>query len=68
MIKNNYLEKLFQNFPVLFVNDFSDISYDMLIQNDHLYYEALSFDMRKLDLNHLFQQAVEKSLTHINNN
>jgi hypothetical protein len=59
MIKNDYLEKLFENLPVLFVDNYSDVSEELLAKNNHLFEDALTFDVRRLDLNVLFSEKVE---------
>lgn len=65
MIKNDYLQKLYFNLPVLFVDNYSDISQDLLSKNDHLYLKALSFDLQILDLQYLFKNSIEKCLDKI---
>jgi hypothetical protein len=60
MMKHACLEKLFSKFPVLFVDKFSDINEDLLIKNDHLFQQALSFDMNNLDLNILVEKVLSE--------
>jgi hypothetical protein len=67
MIKNEYLQNLFKNFPVLFVDNYSDISEELLLTKNHLYLQALSFDMQKLNLNKIFSQDVDKCLSKMSN-
>ena len=60
MKKNNYLELIFKDYPVLFVENYRDIDENMLISNDHLYQKALSMDINKLDLNMIFKSCLKK--------
>lgn len=62
MKKNNYLKHLFKNYPVLFVDNYSDINEELLIKNDHLFREALNIDLNKLDLNRIFYATVNKNV------
>lgn len=62
MKKNKYFEKLFEGFPVLFVNDFSEINKELLEKNEHLYQDALNLDLSKLDLDKLFNRYINQSL------
>ncbi len=45
-----YLEKMFEGFPVLFVNEWSDVTEELLVANNHLYEMAQKMDMSALDL------------------
>lgn len=65
MKRNTYLEILFKNLPVLFVDDFSDISEDILQENDHLYQNALNLDIKQFDINYVFKSIIEKELTNL---
>lgn len=50
MKKSPYFTRLMQDFPVLFVDRWEDVTRELLVQNDHLYREALTMDLTKLDL------------------
>lgn len=50
-----YLRELFKNFPVLYVNEWSDITEELLLSNEHLLEQAKNNEP-KLDLNKLFFQ------------
>lgn len=67
MKKNDYLEILFEEFPVLFVNDYSEITENLLIDNYKLFNEAKTMSLDNLDLNKLFVSTVEESIKIINN-
>lgn len=51
MKKSPYFSRLMQDFPVLFVDRWEDVTEELLAQNDHLYKQALEMDLTKLDLN-----------------
>jgi hypothetical protein len=57
-----YLEHMFKDFPVLFVDDFSEITEELLRENEHLYEEALKIDYSKLDLKLLYDSYLETAL------
>jgi len=44
------LEVLFKDYPVLFVNDYSEVTEEFLIDNEHLYLKAQEMDMTPLTL------------------
>jgi hypothetical protein len=54
-----YFRKLMKGFPVLFVNDWSDITEELLITNDHLYREALVMNMQHLNLTLIFDTIIK---------
>ena len=60
MKKHKALEKLYDNFPVLFVNEYSDITQKLLMDNDHLYQASINMDMSSLDLDVLFNRIIHK--------
>ena len=55
-----YLEVLFKDYPVLFVNDYSEVTEQFLINNEHLYLKAQEMDMMPLTLPHFFDKIVKK--------
>ena len=57
-----YLRKIFKGFPVLFVNDFSEVTDELLQQNNHLYEEALVLDTAKLDMEIVYKNSIEDAL------
>ena len=57
-----YLEFIFKGYPVLFVDDFSEVTEELLLSSDHLYKKALDMDYKKLDLSVLFDSYIKKSL------
>jgi len=58
-----YKEVVFKGFPVLFVDDYSELTKELLESKDHLYQEALNIDMSKLDLDIIFNERIEKIIT-----
>lgn len=64
MKKHKALEKLYDNFPVLFVDEYSDITQKLLMDNDYLYQASINMDMSSLDLDVLFNRIVNKFKDH----
>lgn len=54
MKRHPYLETLYKNYPVLFVNQYSEVTEELLIANDHLFQEAQKMDLTKLTLPYFF--------------
>jgi len=63
MKRHSYLEVLFKDYPVLFVDDYSEVTEELLVKNDNLYEQVQSMDMEKLTLNYFFVKVVEDSLS-----
>jgi hypothetical protein len=59
--RSEYLEYLFKDFPVLFVNNYSDVTEELLLENEHLYQDALNIDINKLNI-------IENNNRIVNNN
>ena len=57
---NEYLVKLFKGFPILFVDNYTDISEELLIKNDVLFNDVNNFDMNKLNVDKLFFDLTAK--------
>lgn len=58
MKEHPYFRELMKGFPVLFVKDWSDITVNLLEENDHLYQQALEMPLKRLDLNLIFKGIV----------
>lgn len=58
MKRHPYFEALMKPFPVLFVNDWSDITPELLKNNEYLYQQAQTMDLSLLDLNKLFNTCI----------
>jgi hypothetical protein len=61
MKKNNYLEYLFRDYPVLFVKNYSDVTENLLIENNNLYLEMQKMNMSNLDLNEMCDIIVKRN-------
>lgn len=59
MKKNKYLEYLFKDIPVLFVDSFFDITEDLLIKSDYLFKSMQTFDLSKLDINKIYNKIAK---------
>ncbi len=57
-----YLEVLFQDYPVLFVDDYKEVTKELLIEKDYLFEKVQNFDISKLTLPYFFESILEKSL------
>ena len=58
MKKNEYLEYLMKDYPVLFVNDYSEITKELLISNEHLFDEMQDINLNGLDVCNLYKNIV----------
>ena len=54
MKKNKYLEHLFKDFPILFVENYEDITEELLIKNNNLFEKAINLNLNQLDLNYIY--------------
>ncbi len=57
--RHPYLEEMFKDFPVLFVDDYGEVTEQLLKDNDHLYQQAQKMDMNKLDLDWWFNKCTQ---------
>jgi len=62
MKRHPYLETLFKDYPVLFVDDYSEISEELLIDNDNLYQQAQLMNQEELILSNFYNRIVSNSL------
>jgi len=62
MKRHSYLEELYKDYPVLFVDDYSEITEQLLIDNNYLFQDAQKLDLSSLDLNNFFNKTVENVL------
>jgi hypothetical protein len=60
MKRTPYFTCLMSEFPVLFIDDWSDITKELLEKNDHLFQEAQTLDLDKLDLNKIFKNIIKQ--------
>jgi len=62
MKKNDYLEYLLKDYPVLFVDDYSDITENFLVSNQNLFDEMQEIDFDNLDIEILYDKIVSDSI------
>ena len=63
MKRHPYLEVLFEDYPVLFVDDYLEITECLLNDNLNLYEQAQKIDISKLTLPYFFDKIIEDSLS-----
>ena len=57
-----YLETLFSDYPVLFVDDYTEITPQLLEDSEYLFERSVKIDMSKLTLSTFFDNIVSKAL------
>ena len=62
MVRDPYLEKLYEDYPVLFVDNYKDVTKELLIKNDNLFQKAQTMNLSGLTLPTFFDRIVEKAL------
>lgn len=62
MKRHPYLEELYKNWPVLFVDNYSEVTGDLLIENDFLFQKAQVIDLSPLDINNFFNNVIQEAL------
>ena len=60
MKRDEYLEVLFKDYPVLFVDKYSDITKYLLLENEHLFQQAERMDLKGLTLHDFFDNIINK--------
>ena len=63
MKKNLYLQECYKDYPILWVDDYADITKTMLAENNDLVIKARTLDQNLLDLYPLFNRAVANAKT-----
>ncbi len=58
MKKSPYFTCLMGGFPVLFVDNWSDVTQELLERSDYLFDQAQEMDLNKLDLNLMFKSII----------
>jgi hypothetical protein len=58
MERHPYKEVVFKDFPILYVDSFTDLTQKLLEDNEHLYSQALELDMTKLDLDKIYNDRI----------
>ena len=62
MKRDPYLQDLFKDYPVLWVDDFAEVTQKMLMDNYHLYEQAQDLILGELSLPYYFQTTLHKAL------
>jgi hypothetical protein len=62
MKKNDYLEYLMKDYPVLFVDDYSDVTEDLLIANEYLFNNMQEINLDNLDIQNFYDRIVNNSI------
>lgn len=65
MKRHPYLEFLFKDYPVLFVNEYSEITKELLEKNDYIFKQAQEMDLTSLTLSSFFGKIVNENLKKI---
>ena len=60
MKRHEYLEELYKDYPVLFVDKYSDITKDLLLENEHLFQQAQEMDLTRLTLRGFFDNIINE--------
>ena len=60
MKRYEYLEVLYKDYPVLFVDKYSDITKDLLLENEHLFQQAQEMDLTRLTLRGFFDNIINE--------
>ena len=62
MKKNKYLEYLFRDYPVLFVNDYTEVNEEYLLSNGHLFDQMREIDLDCLGIQNFYVKIINNSL------
>jgi hypothetical protein len=62
MKKSKYFKHLFKDYPVLFVNDFSEVTEDLLISNQNLFDKMQKINLKRLDIQNFYDKIVNDSI------
>lgn len=65
MKKHPYLEHLFEEYPVLFVDDYTQVTEELMIENNQLFLDAQKMDLSKLDLETFYDTIVKQAKENI---
>jgi hypothetical protein len=63
MKKHSYLEILFKDYPVLFVDDYSEVTEELLISKSYLFEEMQKIDLSHLEVKNFYNNIVSKVTT-----
>ena len=60
MKRDPYLEELLKDYPVLFVDKYSEVTKELLLENEHLFQQAQEMDLKGLTLRGFFDNIINK--------
>ena len=60
MRRHPYLVELYKDYPVLFVDKYSDVTEELLLANNHLFEQAQTMDLSYLTLPKFFDNIVDR--------
>ena len=60
--KNAYLEYLLRDYPVLFVNDYVEVTEEYLLSNEHLFDQMQEIDLDNLNIQTFYDKIVNDSI------
>ena len=60
--KNAYLEYLLRDYPVLFVNDYAEVTEEYLLSNEHLFDQMQEIDLDNLNIQTFYDKIVNDSI------
>jgi hypothetical protein len=61
MKRTPYLQELYKDYPVLWVDDYAEVTKTLLTNNEDLYDRARNLDNNLLDLYSVFNRAVKRA-------
>ena len=62
MKRTKYLEYLMKDYPVLFVDEYFEVTEELLISNEHLYEKIQSLNLDSLDIYNFYDRIVSDSV------
>jgi hypothetical protein len=62
MKKSKYFEYLLKDYPVLFVNNYSEVTEELLVSNKHLFDEMQDINLDSLDIQNFYDMIVNDSI------
>ncbi len=62
VLNTEYHRKIFENIPVLYVESFSLVDENFLIESENVWNEMQSFDVRKLDYKKIFENVIQQNI------
>ena len=60
LLRSQSRDESFEDYPVLFVDKYSDVTEKLLLANDHLFQQAQTMDLSDLTLPKFFDTIVDR--------